>query len=624
MSKPLQILQRYWNYPSFRDPQEKIIQAVLDHKDVVAVLPTGSGKSVIYQVAGLTLGGLTLVVSPLVALIEDQVNGLKKRGINAIALSGSLSFYEMERLLDNAQYGDAKFLFISPERLQNDYVQKRLAQMPVQLISIDEAHCISEWGHDFRPSYLKLSVLREILPQAVILSLTATAKKQVIDDIKTYLQIPTALVFRESVFRKNISYKIYHVEEKTTFLAHNLSKDETIIIYVRTRKSTYKYADWLRHNGFSATYFHGGMTYEQKQKTLQDWLSDKKKIIVATNAFGMGIDKPDVRAVIHIDLPASLENYVQESGRAGRDGKDSEAVLLVNPKELDYQEKTYLGYIPDFSFVKEVYNKLFAFYHIGEGDGENTEFPFDILTFCKRYALPVNKTLMALQILDNEELIYYNKYMRNHALVQILMPPDQIRNYIENKYLGYEILQYFVRSYTDILRLDTKIQLKNIAAKLGKSTAEIHRLLLQLDEKKILSYKASGDVFSIIFLQRRDKYNFLTHRKSIEKRLNFKKNQLQQVFVYTKNDKICRSRFLANYFEEENTNDCGMCDICLQQQNKMDNQQIIDKILTLLSGGCQSLFALQNHFDVNIQKYLDFLIEKKQIIFNAKRLYCLK
>jgi len=623
LSKVLQILQQYWKYPSFREPQEKIINAVLRGQNVVAVLPTGSGKSVIYQVSGLALGGITLVISPLIALIEDQVNGLNRRGIKAIALSGSLNFRETERLLDNAQYGNAKFLFISPERLQNEYVQQRLAQMPINLISVDEAHCISEWGHDFRPSYLKLSVLRELLPETRVLSLTATAKQRVIDDIKNYLKIPQAQVFKESVFRKNITYKVRYPEEKSGFLIRYLSKNETSIIYVRTRKSTYQYADFLKQNGFAAAYFHGGMTYEQKQNTLKDWLENKKRIMVATNAFGMGIDKPDVRKVIHIDLPSSLENYVQESGRAGRDGKDSEAILLINPDELEYQKKTYLSYIPDFNFVQLIYNKLFHYFHIGEGDGENAEFPFDIVSFCKTYDLNVNKTLQAMQMLDNEELIRYDKHKRIQASVRILLSPEQVRNYINQKYLDYEILQYFVRSYADILRLDTKINPKIIASKLEKSVTEIHHSLMRLHKRNIIDYKASGDTYSIIFLQRRDKYNFLTHRKSIQKRIDFKTEQLERVFAYAYNDSICRSRFLAQYFEEENTSDCGKCDVCLLQQNHKSNKEIIDKILALLSAGCKNAVELQRHFIIDIQPYLDILIENKRIRLNQKIQYCI-
>lgn len=623
MSKALQILQQYWNYPSFRKPQEKIINAVLQGKDVVAVLPTGSGKSVIYQVSGLALGGLTLVISPLVALIEDQVNGLNRRGIKAISLSGNLSFSDLERLLDNAQYGQTRFLFLSPERLQNTYVQDRLQHMPVSLITVDEAHCISEWGHDFRPSYLKLGILRDLLPKAQILSLTATAKNRVIDDIKNYLQATDAVVFKEPVFRNNIAYKIYRPLDKTGFLSRYLSKNETAIVYVRTRKQTYQYADILAKHGFNTAYFHGGMNYEEKQKTLADWLDNKSRIIFATNAFGMGIDKPDVRKVVHMDLPASLENYVQESGRAGRDGKNAEALMLVNENDLRYYQKIFPQSIPGLDFVEQVYTLLYNYYYIAENEGENLEFDFDILDFCQRYKLNVTQTLNALQILDSEELVRYNRHKRNYSLVQILLAPEQVRTYIEKRYYGYEILNHLVRSYMEILRIDTKIHLKNIAGKLEKTVTDIHKILLELHRRKIIDYKPSGDVYSVLFLQNRDRYILMNHRKSIQKRIDFKRDQIRQVWRYAGNDKVCRSRFLSQYFEEENSGNCGICDICLSTQNTLTDTAIIEMILQELASNCIHKIQLQQKFQMNIQKHLDTLIENQVISLNNKQEYCL-
>ncbi len=623
MNAAQKILQKYWGYPDFRPPQKEIIDSILNRQDVIAVLPTGSGKSIIYQVAGLLSGGITVVISPLIALMEDQVNNLNKRHLKALALTGNLSFRELERLMDNVAFGNTKFLFLSPERLQNDYVQKRLQQLPITLIAVDEAHCISEWGHDFRPSYTKLSVLREWFPKIPILALTATAKNAVIKDIETYLNLHKPKIFRLPVFRKNIAYKVQYSSQKLNFLGQLLNPDETAIVYVRTRKKTYQYAAYLAQQGFKTSFFHGGMSFDAKQKSLKDWLDNKTKIMFATNAFGMGIDKPDVRKVIHLDLPASLENYVQESGRAGRDGKMSTAIMLVNPDEIQYYKESFLQKVPKIAFVEKVYKSLFKQFFMGEGDGKDAIYELNFVDFCNKFGLDMYQTLDVLQILESEDLIRFSNRYKYYHSIQILLSPSAIRNYISQKRFGANILNVLVRSFTDILHLDTKIDLLSIAGKLELSDSDIVAQLQTLHQREIIQYKPAGEVFTIHFLEARNELLFQSRKKNIAQRLELKKQQLKAVLDYVTNDKICRSRFLGNYFEEENRSDCGICDICIKNRQGITNQEIAQQIIDLLKKQCLNKFALQKHFDQDIQTYLHQLVENKKIFFNKKLEYCL-
>ena len=624
MATPLQILQQYWGYDNFRQPQEDIIHDITAGKDVIGILPTGSGKSIIYQVAGLLLNGITIVISPLIALIEDQVAGLNQRGIKAIALTGRLDFYELERLLNNVQYGNTKFVFLSPERLQNDYVQKRLAQMPIHLITVDEAHCISEWGHDFRPSYTKIHLLRKLLPGVPFLALTATAKKNVINDIATYLELKQPAIYRTSVVRPNIAYKVYHADAKINALIKHLNKNQTAIVYVKTRKKTYQYAQYVAQHGFKTGFFHGGMTYDEKQASLNDWLQNKTRIMFATTAFGMGIDKPDVRQVLHLDLSMSPENYVQESGRAGRDGKTAEAIIFTDDDDIRFFENNYLNLVPDINNIYKVYKSLFNHFFIAENDGKDFESNLNFIAFCKRFNLNPTKTLNAIQILEAEEIIKTTQTRKYLPTAKIIVRPSDIRTYVKNKRTGYQIIDFFIRSFTDIFHLDTKINIKKIALKTELSEKQVLEFLTKLSERQIIDYQPSGDVFIIHFLEPYNDKLFLSHRKRIEKRLKLKKTQLEKVLAYATNKTQCRSAFLAEYFEEENVEDCGICDICLSKQNHMTEQEILQKILSLLQEQCMNKHELQQKINTGLLPYLDKLIENNQIEISSGFKYCLK
>ena len=624
MLSPKQILQKYWGFSTFRESQEVIIKTILQKKDVIAILPTGSGKSIIYQVAGLSIGGITVVISPLIALIEEQNNKLNQLGIKSIALTGYLPFYELERLLDNVQFGQTKFVFLSPERLKNDFIKKRLANMPVNLLVIDEAHCISEWGHDFRPSYTKIHKIKELLPDITTLALTATAKNLVINDIKTYLKLKKPVVFKSSVIRQNIAYKVFIKPDKLNCLKHYLKPTETAIVYVKTRKKTYQYAGYLAKHGFKTAFFHGGMNLEEKQKSLNDWLQNKSKVMFATTAFGMGIDKPDVRRVYHLDLPASLENYVQESGRAGRDGKMSEAGIILEPNDWENFEANFLKMIPSIAFIEKVYSNLYNHFYIAENDGDGKEFDLDFLKFCYKFKLKPNETLQAFQIMESEEILKTKQSKQYQDSAKILITAYETRKYIENQRLGWKIINYFIRSFIDIFQLNTPISLDKISQKLDLPKAAVIEQLNILQQREIINYKPRGEYFKIFFIEPRNKNLFLYHKKRIEKRLLLKQQQVEKVYDYVKNTEICRSVYLAKYFGEKDVQNCGICDVCLSKNDKLNDQEILQKVLNLLQNTCLKRIELEQHFNIPIDIYLDKLIEDGKIILNKSLKYCLK
>ncbi len=615
------ILKKYWGFDSFRPLQKEIIDTVVKGKDVVAILPTGSGKSLIYQVAGLSRQGLTLVISPLIALIEDQTNKLNSLGIKSIALSGPLPFYEMERLMDNALYSDNKFLFLSPERLQNNYIRKRLENADIGLVVVDEAHCISEWGHDFRPSYLKIAQLNEFTSNVPFLALTATAGDKVLDDIVKYLSLNQPVIFRESVKRENLRFKVWKTGDKNGTILQELKKDETALVYVNMRKKTYEISYILETNGYKSAAFHGGMDFHTKQKVLEEWLQNQTKIIVATNAFGMGIDKPDVRKVIHNDLPFSLENYLQEAGRAGRDGKMSEAILLFNANDIDKDNNFFLNKIPRVEEIIKVYKRLYTYYHIAENEGEGMEFDFDYKDFCQKYQLDLFKTLDILKILESEEIIQLKNQYSILPEVKIEVSPAQIRTYFDSgsKYTG--LLDILIRQYSDIFYQFVKIKPDKIAEILSVEIQLILNYLNELSKQGIISYKPPGKDFRILFLMSKDEYFLQRKIKDFKKRIQIKKEKLQAVIDYVTNEKICRTRFLSRYFGEKNTEDCMICDICIKNHSTLTDDDILLKIKELLKDEAMNKRELQKYFTVNIDKHLDFLIEQKKIKFNILNKY---
>ncbi|MBU2060702.1 MAG: ATP-dependent DNA helicase, partial [Bacteroidetes bacterium] len=448
MSEALKILQKYWKHQEFRPLQSDIIDAVLNGQDTFALLPTGGGKSVCFQIPALLQPGICLVISPLIALMKDQVANLNKRNIKAIALTGGIRSNEMIDLLDNCQYGNYKFLYLSPERLQSDWILERIKNLPINLITIDEAHCVSQWGHDFRPAYLKIALLKEHFPTIPFLALTATATPRAQQDIINELGLKNPQIFQKSFARKNIAYMVFQTEDKLYRIEQILKKNpESSIIYVRNRKSCSTISTQLNALGFKATYYHGGLSPKEKDKNMNLWMQDEAQVIVATNAFGMGIDKADVKTVIHIQLPENLENYYQEAGRAGRNENKAFAVLLTNPSDIIQAENQFLNILADKTFLNSIYKKLCTYLQIAYGEGINEQFAFNLNHFCTKYNFPVLKTYNAFQFLDRQGVITLSQEFSEKISLQFIISSKEVIRYSSLNPNDEEIILTILRTY---------------------------------------------------------------------------------------------------------------------------------------------------------------------------------
>ncbi|HJY12327.1 MAG TPA: ATP-dependent DNA helicase RecQ, partial [Flavobacterium sp.] len=431
MPEAQEILLKYWKHDSFRPLQKEIIESVLDGQDTFALLPTGGGKSICFQVPAMMQEGICLVVSPLIALMKDQVANLQKRDIKAIALTGGIHTEEIIDLLDNCQFGNFKFLYLSPERLQSDWILERIKNLPINLIAIDEAHCVSQWGHDFRPAYLRISELKKYFPKIPFMALTATATPRVIEDIKTELGLKNPNFFQQSFERKNIAYMVFEIEDKLYRTEQILKKNpQPSIIYVRNRKSCLNMSTQLQSLGFKTTYYHGGLSAKEKDKNMQLWMSEQAQVIVATNAFGMGIDKDNVKTVIHTQLPENLENYYQESGRAGRNGEKAFSVLLFNNADANHTEQQFLSVLPDKKFLKTMYVKLCNYFQIAYGEGLDDSFSFKLNHFCNKYDFPTLKTYNALQFLNQQGIITMSQEFSEKITLQFLIESKEVIRYM--------------------------------------------------------------------------------------------------------------------------------------------------------------------------------------------------
>ncbi|MGV6844546.1 MAG: RecQ family ATP-dependent DNA helicase, partial [Lutibacter sp.] len=485
MTGPNEILKKYWNYDSFNDLQEEIIQEVLSNHDCIALLPTGGGKSICYQVPALIKQGICLVVSPLIALINDQVNDLNNRGIKAIALTSQLNFSETITAFDNLKFGNYKFLYLSPEKLQNEIIQEKIKELNISLIAIDEAHCISEWGHDFRPSYLKLKILKLLAPNAPILALTATATKTVLNDIKNQLELDFVKIFKKSFKRKSLQYEVQFIEDlnrKLLFLIKQNNQNPAII-YVSSRRNTKEISEFLTKNGIKNSYYHGGLKFEEKAIAYENWMTEKTPIIIATTAFGMGINKKNVRLIIHLSIPFSLENYIQESGRAARDGNLAKAIILTNESQIELAKQSFYLNTPDKKFVKLIYQNLNRFYKISKGELPLGTFKFSIQEFCATYQLPIIKTFNAIQLLVNENIISLNANFKSLSTIKFLVSPQALNNYIIQKPSKGLLIKTLLRSYGGIFDFETKINENTLSEKLNNTKKEIIQNLKELSIK---------------------------------------------------------------------------------------------------------------------------------------------
>lgn len=620
------ILREFWGHDDFRGSQKNIIDTILSGKDVLALLPTGGGKSICYQVPALANDGICIVVSPLVALIQDQVSQLKKRGIKAIALTGGISFEELSNRLDNCVFGNYKFLYLSPERLQQSMVQERIQQMNVNLIAIDEAHCISQWGNDFRPAYLGCSILRELLPDTPIIALTATATPRVVEDILENLNLEQASVYKDSFLRSNIIFKVKHTEDKLYQLKKYLSKiNGSGIVYVRSRKATIAIANYLNENGFSASFFHGGIPKSEKEKKLNDWLIGKVRVMVATNAFGMGVDKPDVRLVVHYQIADSLESYFQEAGRAGRDGKPSTAIILTSKEDKERAKQQFLSALPDVNFVKTVYSKLNNHFQISYGELVSEPLAFKFNEFCQRYNFNPNMAFNALRMLDQNSVLSLSENFKEKTTLQFVVSKAVIFDYLDKNRKAAPIIQTILRTYGGITEYETKINLDLLSKKTGESEANLKKIMEQLSSDGMVEYQNNTSDLEITFLVPREDDHTINPFATKIKELNaVKQNNMAAMLGYIKNKKVCRSMYLLYYFGEKNAEKCGTCDICTKKSKLVSPHELEQRILELLVIGPHSSRKLEKVTGANEKDLLitlQRLLEDEVVALNFKNEY---
>ncbi|WP_316636325.1 ATP-dependent DNA helicase RecQ [uncultured Flavobacterium sp.] len=630
MPEAQEILLKYWKHDSFRPLQKEIIDSVLDGQDTFALLPTGGGKSICFQVPAMMQEGICLVVSPLVALMKDQVANLQKRNIKAIALTGGIHTEEIIDLLDNCQYGNYKFLYLSPERLQSDWILERIKNLPINLIAIDEAHCVSQWGHDFRPAYLKISELKKFFPKIPFLALTATATPRVIEDIKTELGLKDPILFQQSFERKNIAYMVFEVEDKLYRTEQILKKNpQPSIIYVRNRKSCLNMSTQLQSLGFKATYYHGGLSAKEKDKNMQLWMSEQAQVIVATNAFGMGIDKDNVKTVIHTQLPENIENYYQESGRAGRNGEKAFSVLLYNNSDATQTEQQFLSILPDKKFLKMMYVKLCNYFQIAYGEGLDDSFSFKLNHFCHKYEFPTLKTYNALQFLNQQGIITMSQEFSEKITLQFLIESKEVIRYMSLNPNDEEIILAILRTYPGIYEMKTSFNLSLIAKKSQHPEEQVSAVLEKLREKEIVEYKSKNNDATILFNEvREDDLTINRVSKYLQRQNQLKEEQLLSVLHYIKEDKTCKNRLILDYFGEETNSNCGVCSYCITQKGKItEADSIADKILHLLKSAALTSREIQTQIklDTNdVVMVLQELLENNHITIQPNNKYTLK
>ena len=567
-----QILKQYWGYDEFRPLQEDIILSVLDGRDTMALLPTGGGKSICFQVPALALGGLCIVVSPLIALMKDQVENLRKRGIKASALFSGMSHEQISNTIDNCLFDkEIRFLYVSPERLKTDLFRINLQRMPVKMLAVDEAHCISQWGYDFRPPYLEIAEIRKFSPKVPVLALTATATPEVVTDIQQKLLFPKENVFQKSFKRDNLTYYVIEEQDKQGRMLRIIQRyPGTGIVYVRNRRKTRETAEFLQRNGISADFYHAGLDSKTRDRKQQEWMDGTTRIIVSTNAFGMGIDKPDVRFVIHIDIPDTLEGYFQEAGRGGRDLKPSIAVMLYDDSDIRELHRNFQTSFPPLEFIQQVYKDLCNHFRIAIGSGRDESYPFDIAEFALQRKYNPVEVYNAIRLIEKSGAISYDEGSYTPAKLMFTATRKELESYeAEPRYArAVPFIHLLLRSYSGLFNDYAFIDEKEIARRAECSPQVVVERLNYLTRIGLVDYQPATSLPKLLFVTDRVDERHLFYDPSVYfKRKEVAEKRLQSVLQYVKNDCVCRSRLLLAYFGETKSGACGQCDNCLKKEN---------------------------------------------------------